>query len=576
MKRRRDQEPEKSSLVFSPKARQCNLDKMGREDFDVLAIGGGITGAGIARDAVLRGFRTALIEKDDFGSGTSSKSSKLVHGGFRYLKQLQFGLVHEALTERKILRRLAPHLVYPMRCLLPLYQDSATPAWVIQIGMWLYDILALDRNIRRHRMISAQEIQKIEPAYRQEGLRKAAEYYDCWGDDFRLVMATLKSAAQYGAVSANHVRAVDGVVENRKIIGVLAKDQLSGKDIRIKTRVVANATGPWSDQVRDTLFGQGDRRLRLTKGVHIIVPLAVLPVHSALMQFAIRDGRPIFAIPWKDIVILGTTDTDYHGDPDRIGVDRTDVDYLLESFNHYFPGARLTCDHVLTAFAGLRPLVFEPDKSASQVTREYQVFEGPENFFTMIGGKLTTYRRMAEKLVDRLAGRLAAAFDRVAENPRSGTDRVPLWGGEIQNYKEFQETWISRLAKTPPFDRDMVVHLIERYGAHISDVLRVIEETPDGGGRIHPQLPYVWGELCYAIDHEMAVGLDDFLIRRAPLFSQESRKGGTVYQEVADRMQKRLGWSPTEKKDQIDRYERAMRLIEHFRERGSHENKVYR
>lgn len=576
MNRVKDKGQGKSALDFSTEARQRNLAQMDQETFDVLVIGGGITGGGIARDAALRGFKTALIEKDDFGAGTSSKTSKLVHGGFRYLKQLQFGLVREALVERKILRSLAPHLVHPIKCILPVYRGSGSTALVVHIGMWLYDILASDRNIGSHRMVSDDQLHKMEPGYRQQGLRKAVEYYDCWGDDFRLVMSTVQSAAEHGAVIANYARAVDVRMKNGNMVGVLAKDQISGKEIFIKSRVVANATGPWSDHVRQTLLKQREQRIRLTKGVHIIVSLEDLPIENAFMQFAIQDGRPIFAIPWKKIVLLGTTDTDYDGDPDEICVDRGDVDYLLESFNYYFPKANLTDDHILSAFAGLRPLIFEAGKAASQVSREYQIFEGPGNFFSIIGGKLTTYRKMAKQMVDRLTRRLATSFQVTAHTPECVTDKVPLWGGEIQNYEQFQREWITRLVDERHFDGEVAAHLIESYGADIPDVLEAIERVPDGMERIHPRLPYVWGELSYTIDHEMTLALDDFLMRRSLIFLLENRQGMDVCGDVANRMQERLGWSAEEKHAQIEHYKFEIRLTQHFREEMSHENKIHR
>lgn len=563
--RLKERQREETPLDFSPEGRQRNLVRMDKETFDVLVIGGGITGAGIARDAALRGFKTALIEKDDFGAGTSSKSSKLVHGGFRYLKQWQFGLVREALVERKILRDLAPHLLYPIKCMLPVYRGSGWTGLLVPIGMWLYDILAFGRKIGTHRMVSAEQVSEMEPGYRQEGLQKAAAYYDCWGDDFRLVLSTVQSAAQHGAVIVNHAMALDVITEDHKIVGVLAKDQFSGKEISIKTCVVANATGPWSDHVRQALLKQKERQVRLTKGVHLVVSSEDLPIQHALMQFAIQDGRPVFAIPWKKTVLLGTTDTDYDGDPDQIDVERSDVDYLLESFNYYFPEAHLTYDHILSTFAGLRPLIFKVGKPASQVSREYQIFERPENFFSIIGGKLTTYRKMAKQIVDRLTRRLAASFHVRAHNPRCITDKVPLWGGEIKNHEEFQREWISRLAEKADFDLETAAHLIETYGANIPKVLRAIEETPNGMERIHPRLPYVWGELSYVIDHEMTLTLDDFLMRRTRIFSLENRQGIDVYREVANRMQKRLGWSAEEKQAQVDRYRFEIKLTEHFR-----------
>jgi len=557
---------EASELRFSADARQYYIERMGNEAFDVLVIGGGITGVGIARDAALRGLKTALIEKDDFGAGTSSNSSKLVHGGFRYLKQGQFGLVREALVERKTLMDLAPHLVHPMTCILPVHRGSRADALLIPIGMWLYDTLAFGRKIGRHRMLSGEVFHKTEPGYRQEGVRKAVQYYDCWADDFRLVMATVQSAAQHGAVTANYVEAVDAIMENGRVAGVLARDCFSGKEIPIRSCVVVNATGPWSDSVRRSLVQQQDRRVRLTKGVHLIVAIQDLPLQNALMQFAVQDRRPIFAIPWENSVLLGTTDTDYEADLNQIPSDRDDVDYILESFNYYFPQARLTYDHVVSTFAGLRPLIFEEGKPVSKISREYQIFEGPDSFFSIIGGKLTTYRTMAKRMVDRLVERLTVSHGVTLVKSRCVTDRVPLFGGEMEGYEQFRKKWVSRLIDEFHLDRQIALHLIETYGTCIRTVLGAIEETSGGTERILPDLPYLWGELPYVMDHEMAQTLDDFLMRRTHIHLFDRRHGMDVYQEVADRMQKHLGWSDRGEDAQINRYKLGVRLAQRFRE----------
>jgi len=248
----------------------------------------------------------------------------------------------------------------------------------------------------------------------------------------------------------------------------------------------------------------------------------------------------------------------------------------LESFNYYFPKANLTYDHILSTFAGLRPLIDEEGKPASQVSREYQIFEGPEDFFSIVGGKLTTYRTMAKQMVDRLARRLATSSHLAARNPKCITDKVPLFGGEIENYERFQRTWISRLVNEHHFDVEVAAHFIESYGANIPNLLGAIEKTINGMERIHPHLPYVWGELTYAIDHEMALALDDFLIRRTHIFSLEKRQGIDVCGEVANRMEKRLGWSAEQKQAQIERYRFQIKLTQHFREEIPRKDEVHR
>lgn len=561
---------------FSPETRRDNIEKLGRQVFDVLVIGGGITGAGIARDAALRGLHTALIEKNDFAAGTSSKSSKLVHGGFRYLGQFEFKLVHEALSERKTLMELAPHLVQPKPCMLPIYEHSAEPPWMINIGMWLYDLLAGQRNIGRHHMISARRLIQSQPELRSEGLRKGAEYYDCKADDFRLVMATVQSAAVHGAVVANYLKAVEILRDGDRVAGVVAEDGLTGEQFPIRARVIANATGPWSDEVREALLRQSNKRVRTTKGVHLIVRENDLPVKWAFMLFSVIDERPIFAIPWKNFVLIGTTDTDYDGDPDRILTERSDVDYLLESINYYFPSAQLNDEKIISTFAGLRPLIFEAEKQASEVTREHEIFEAPENFFSIIGGKLTTYRVMAKQLVDEMLKRLEKSHGVRAPYPRCRTHKIPLFGGNMRSYGQFEKQWQTTLTRQHSLDPEIAQHFVETYGTRIPVLLDAIARTPDGAGRIHPDLPHLWGELTYAVEHEMTVALDDFLIRRTHIFSLDPDQGLGVYQQVLERLSQRLGWSTDIQQAQVERYKMKIRLVRHFKERDSHEDPVYR
>ncbi len=555
------------SLDFSPERRTKNIDLMKQEVFDVLVIGGGITGVGIARDAVLRGLKVALVEKDDFAAGTSSKSSKLVHGGFRYLKQGEFALVHEALVERKILMNIAPHLVHPTPCILPIYKNSAEPPWMIHIGLWLYDLLAFTKNIGRHRMLTLEEIAQMEPELRQEDLRKAAQYFDCKADDFRLVLATVQSAAQSGAVIANYVKAVEVLKEDHRVTGIVAKDQLTGATLKIRARAIANATGPWSDRVQQELFGEMKPHVRTTKGVHLLVHRDDLPIHHAFMQFSIQDGRPIFAIPWKNIVLLGTTDTDYTGDPDRIETEREDVDYILESFNYYFPRAHLTDDKVLSAFAGLRPLLREEGKSASQVTREHRIFETAPGFFSIVGGKLTTHRVMADDMVNRIASYLGKNFHIRPKLRKTVTATVPLYGGDIENFDLFYAHWREKLTRRHQFDSDIAEHFIETFGTKIPDLLEAIAQTPHGAERIHPKLPHVWGELTYALEHEMTLALDDFLIRRTHIFSLEKNQGLDVYPKILPVLSRRLEWTKKEEEKQVARLKMKVALTQEFRQK---------
>ena len=544
--------------------REQNIAKLQRESFDILVVGGGITGAGIARDAALRGYKTALIEKADFCSGTSSKSSKLVHGGFRYLDNLEFGLVHESLMERKTLMEIAPHLVHPIQCLLPLHQHNAKPPWMIHIGLFLYDFLSFTKRIGYHQMLSKNEIQRLEPLLRHDDLKKIALYYDCQADDFRLVMANLQSAAQDGAVVANYVKAVDILKENGQIVGIKAMNEISSESFPIQSHVLANATGPWCDYLRQALLKDSHHHVRTTKGIHLVIHRKDLPINHTILGQAVQDGRYIFAVPWRQFVFLGTTDTDYDGDPDHIATERNDVDYLVEAFNHYFPDANLNDDKIISTFAGLRPLAFEEGKTASSVTREYEIFEQPKNFFNIIGGKLTTYRTMAKEMVNRMAKKLDKSFDIFPINPKCLTDKMPLYGGNISDYAAFFNEWKSTLTNRLHLDEKIATHLIESYGSRLPDVLEYIEKTVNGKERFLPGLPYIWGQLDYALEHEMTLALDDFLIRRTHLFSLDRKQALDIHEEVASQLSKKLGWTEEEKKVQIERYKSKIEITQQY------------
>lgn len=561
---------------FSYQTRAENIDRLGQEHFDILVIGGGITGAGIARDASMRGFKTALIEKTDYGAGTSSKSSKLVHGGFRYLKSGHVGLVRQSLWERKMLMQLAPHLVIPQRCLIPVYRNSPYSPLQIRVGLALYDMLSVTRSIGSHRMLSRDSMLQIQPGLRETDLRAAGEYHDCTADDYRLLITTIQSAAEYGLVAANYTEAKKMQMQNGRAGGVFTLDRLSGKYFPVQSRIIVNAAGPWSDDLRRELFDYGERRLRLTKGVHIIVSRDTLPLHRIVMVTSIRDGRPLLSIPWKSFVIIGTTDTDYTGDPDNILTERDDVDYLLETFNYYFPKANLNDDKIISTFAGLRPLISEEKKKASEVSREYDIYEEPDNVFTIIGGKLTTYRIMAKELVDTVTKRLAKNFNRRAKHPKCRTHRIPLFGGDISRYDTFAGEWLQKIITNHPVDNETAKHLIETYGTLVPVVLAACSDAENGFERIHPSLPYLWGELDHTINYEMTVGLDDFLIRRTHLFSLDPDQGLSVSESIADRMAGKLNWTPEEKQAQIDRYHHKTNVTRYYRGSSLGENALHR
>jgi glycerol-3-phosphate dehydrogenase len=532
-----------------------------KEPFDILVIGGGITGAGIARDAAMRGFKTALIEKADFCSGTSSKTSKLIHGGFRYLENFEFSLVREALMERKILMDIAPHLVHSIQCLLPFHNHTSMSPWMVHAGLLMYDLLSFTKRISFHKMLSIKNIPKIEPSLRREGLKKIARYYDCQADDFRLTMANLQSAAQNSAVITNYVKAADILQENGEIIGIKAQNEINGESFPIRSNTIANATGPWCNYLRQTLLNDSQPCVRTTKGIHLVIHRKNLPINYTILGQAIQDRRFIFAVPWKQFVFLGTTDTDYDSDPDRIPTEHQEVDYLLEAFNYYFPNVNLKYKNIISTYAGLRPLTFDEKKTTSSVTREYQIFEQPQNFFNIVGGKLTTYRTMAKEMINRISKRLEKTFNISPKNSKCMTDIIPLYGGDISDYPKFFEDWKIRLIKQNHLDPDIAEHLIETYGSHLPEMLNYIKKSSK---RFLPGLPYIWGELDYALEHEMAMALDDFLIRRTHLFSLDSKHGFYLHEEIASRLAQKLGWSNEEKRKQIEGYKAKIEITQHY------------
>lgn len=484
--------------------RAANLERLRRERFDVLVIGGGITGCGIALDAVSRGLSTALVERGDFAGGTSSRSSKLIHGGLRYLKQLQFRVTIEASREKALLKRLAPHLVEDLPFLLPFWTRGARP--LIGSGLWIYDAAAGFPKGLVHRHLDAAESLALLPGLKAEGLRGAYVYYDARADDVRLVLHVARKAADLGAVLATGVEVVGFVRDRGRVAGVRTRD------FDIAAARVVNATGVWCDELRAAEDPSVGRTVRPSKGVHLILPAARLGLTSAAMLPSPADGRIVFLIPWGEVAIVGTTDTDYAGSLDRPRAEAEDVAYLLALVNASLPGAKLTGADVLSSYAGLRPLLRDDAVKPSGASREHHLFEDPSGLITITGGKLTTYRRMAKQVVDLLTRR------------KCRTQTIGLFATE---------------------ERDP---LSRRYG---SEAARIADRRPLA-------LSYVWGEVDHAIDREMARSLTDVLARRLRLALFAEDQGRGVAEEVARRMAARLGWDRAEQARQLEDYARAL------------------
>ena len=550
---------------FSHQTRAAALSGMATQPVDLLVIGGGITGAGIARDAALRGFRVALVDKGDFGAGTSSHSSRLIHGGIRYLEHRDFRLVFEASHERRVLLHIAPHLVRPLAFLFPVYRGARVPAWKLRAGMWLYDLLAMFRNVKAHRWLSPKQVRRAEPALKDRGLTGAALYWDAQTDDARLVLATMRSAARAGAQVANYAEVTSLLKPDGRVRGAVVRDVLSGETRTVRALVVVNAGGPWVDALRRLDDPAATPLLRPTKGAHVAVPRRRIGHERAITLFSAIDGRVMFVLPWGDLSYIGTTDTDADASPDAVRVTADDVTYLLRSANAAFPNAHLAANDVVSVWVGLRPLLGQdPGASPAQVSREHRVVESAQGLITIAGGKLTTYRVMARDVTDRVAARLHELDGRPVA-PRAPTDRLPLPGGEAAELEVLLEA-----ARARGVAEATARHLVASYGSEAAAVLNLVDRDRSLGETIAPQRPEIWAEVSHAVEREMAVRIQDVLIRRLHLFYEYAEQGTAVAAPVAQRMKKLLGWDEVREAEELVDYFRLVERSKLYLHPGPH------
>jgi glycerol-3-phosphate dehydrogenase len=542
--------------AFSAATRRADLDAMVAQPVDLLVVGGGITGAGIARDAAMRGFATALLDAGDFGRGTSSRSSRLVHGGLRYLEHGWLRLVFESSRERAVLLRIAPHLVRPTPFLFPVHAASRVGRWTIGAGLWVYDILSLFRNVRVHRSLGRTGVRRLEPALRDQDLKGGAVYWDAQCDDARLTLATVRSAHQHGARVASYVTVTGFEKAAGRVRGVVVEDRLSGERHTVHAHVVVNATGPWTDAVRRLDEPSAPPLLRPTKGSHVVVPRARIGHTEALTLTSPLDGRVMFVLPWGDFSIIGTTDTDVAEVLDEPLADAADVTYLLRSANAYFPNARLNPDDVIAAWAGYRPLLDVPGAtSTAAVPREHRLVEGSSGLVTIAGGKLTTFRSMAAEVVDLVARRLRAVDGRPLAR-HAATDTEPLPGGAVADLD-----LLERDLRDEGLDEGLARALVARYGSEAAAVANLVQREPALGERIVPGLPVVAGEVLHQARREMAMTVADVMNRRTHLYHTHPEQAANAAPAVARLLGRELGWSETTEGDQARAYrEEAARM----------------
>ncbi len=496
-----------------------------------LVVGGGITGCGIARDAAIRGLRVALVEQDDFASGTSSRSSRLVHGGVRYLEHGQLSLVFESSRERRTLLRIAPHLVRPMSFTWPVYAGDRIPRWKLDVGLTLYDSLALFRNVGSHRRLTRRAVERLEPALSTRELLGGASYWDASTDDVRLTLANAIAAREEGAAVLNHARVVELHRRDGRVCGATIEDGPTGESVGVSARLVVNAAGPWSDSV-ESLAHAGEAGVRGSKGAHVMVPRTRIGNVSAITLTAPQDGRVMFVLPAGAFTIIGTTDTFDAVAPAEARATRADVEYLLEAANHYFPAAQLQQQDVVGAWAGIRPLAARRAKGATPVSasREHAIEQAVPGLVRITGGKLTTYRAMASEVVDVVAATLGA------HRARSRTSSVSLPGGDVSDLDA-----IIGDATSETGDAVVATRLVRAFGSRWRSVWVLGEKDSSLRSRITPERPYLLAELRYAVQDEMACSLGDLLIRRTPVAFETPDHGRSAARAVAPRVAAWLG-----------------------------------
>lgn len=530
---------------------------------DAVVIGGGMAGAGVARDLALRGASVALFEKGDFASGTSSKSSKLIHGGLRYLELGDFKLVRESLREKKTLERLAPHLVRPLPFLVPVYRGAARGLITVRVGMWLYDLLTPGKTTERFRVLRPVEALTMEPSVRAEDLRGAGYYFD----DLllypeRLCLENVLSAARHGARTFNYCEVEEFVHGRRGIEGVKVRDLLSGQVQAVRAATIVNCAGPWVDRIRAAarVADRSPRVVRTTKGIHCLLPRMT----DRAVYLSARDERMIFVIPWREFSLVGTTDTDFEGDPDRLWATREEVTYLLEEVAKVLPDKRATFENVSYTYAGVRPLSFEPGASASKVSREHKVIpEGPDGrFFSVTGTKLTCFRSLAQDVGDRVMRALGRA-------EKARTARLTLDGADEEVGKIEARVWmdVSEEMAATGLSRGTLRTLVETYGRAYPRVLELGRKLPDGFERLCPSNPEIVAQLHHALREEQAVSLQDVLLRRTGI-GQSRCQGLDCAEPIAARMAELGGWTRRRLDAELEAYSQHVERSRRFRQRA--------
>ena len=541
---------------FSALKRKAILEKMTKGSIDLLIIGGGITGAGIALDAAARGLKVALVEKGDFASGTSSRSTKLVHGGLRYLEHLEFGVVHEVGREREIVHKNAPHIVIPEKMILPIIKDGSLGYFTSSVGLMLYDYLAGVKKSEHKRMLSKEQVIEKEPLINSELLESGALYYEYKTDDSRLTIEAMKKAVELGALSVNYAEATDFIYKNDKLIGVNVIDKLSGNVYPITALETVNAAGIWVDKIRKKDNSLKGKKLHHTKGIHIVVSKEKFNLNHAI-YFDVGDNRMVFAIPRFNIVYIGTTDTNFTKSLDNPDVTKEDAQYLLDAINRIAPTANLQINDIESVWAGIRPLIHEEGKDPSELSRKDEIFYSDSGLISIAGGKLTGYRVMAKKVVDEIVDRISEETDRKFK--KCTTKKIKLSGGEFNfppemHYLiEYADAKYDEIKATGISVEDFK-NLFYRYGKNIDTL---IERAFDYYVEMrNTKKSWLKAEVRYAIFNEMATSLDDYFARRTGKIHFFVKEIPNEVDLVADFMAEFLNWDKEKKQNELANFDK--------------------
>lgn len=528
------------------------IELLDRETFDIAIIGGGIIGTGIARDAALRGIKTLLIEKDDFASGTTSRSSRLIHGGLRYLKLLEFHLVRQDLHEREILLNIAGHLVQPYPFMIPM--NTLYCNVFIRMGVPLYDLMSYDKSIPSHKYLTKKESIDMAPELENlKGLTGSYIYYDCQSPyTERLAIENVISAAEHDAVIINHAGLAGFIHSGNDISGIKVRDNITGEIHEVKTKLVVNAAGHWVDCVRDLMHDRPESTVRRTKGIHLITRKLG---NQALVLFSTVDNRLFFIMPWRDYSLIGSTDTDYHGDLDMVSANKADVDYMLESSRQVFPDLKM--DDIYYTTAGLRPLAHIGGEKPSQVTREHKLLDhknrdGIEGMMTVLGGKITAYRAVAQDSVDMACRKLKI-------QAKCQTADIPLPGAPAVSAQHIEQT-----ARETNLNPEILKHLTDIYGSRYTEVIKLVKENRKLAEPICPHSADIIAQVKHSVEQESALHLGDFLLRRGSVGTSRCQ-GLDAVNKVADEMGNILKWSEQEKQAQIAEYSAQIALSQKFK-----------